>query len=226
MKLPHWSEALAELLAKEGHCGLLAAWTVLPYFRKRTAAARLVEACRYTKRHGVFTVCLAAALREHGLRVSFHSDPDPDAGALERRCYARACRLGIAVGPAIGLAELLRERRRGRLPIVFFNLPSNVGHFSPLLGVRLGALRLPLVDGGTMRVPEFLARWSSQGSYCTCPGPVRTIASPRSRFFRRTWHGRPSPSRRSHASSTSLAKRPKPKRSMYGTRTYRGRSAI
>src|SRR2546426_1160833 len=76
MKFPDWCDAPEELLAMEGHCGLLAAWAVLRHFGKRISVPKLVRACGYTKRHGVFTVGLAAGLKEHGLRVSFHSDPD------------------------------------------------------------------------------------------------------------------------------------------------------
>ena len=76
MKFPNWWEAPNELFKIDGHCGLVTAWAVLRYFRKRTSVPDLVEACRYTKRHGVFTVSLAAALKRHDLSVSFHSQRD------------------------------------------------------------------------------------------------------------------------------------------------------
>jgi hypothetical protein len=142
------------------HCGLLAAWSVLRHFGKRISVTKLVKACGYTKRHGVFTVGLAVGLKEHGLSVSFHSDPDSNIGAFERRYYARARRVGLPLEPALDLAALLRERRRGRIPIVFFNTPSDVGHFSPLLGIRSGLLRLSLADNGAMLTSDFLTRWS------------------------------------------------------------------
>ncbi|SRR5216683_3580126 len=160
MKFPEWSEVPDELLGMEGHCGLIAAWLVLRYFSKRVSVPKLVAACGYTKRHGVFTVGLASGLKTHGLTVSFHSDPDSHVGGFERRCYAHARRLGILAEPALELDAVLHERRRGRIPIVFFNTPSDVGHFSPLLGVRNRALRLPLADGGEISESDFLVRWS------------------------------------------------------------------
>ena len=63
MKFPEWWEAPDELFNIDGHCGLVAAWVVLRHFEKRISVPHLVKACRYTKRHGVFTVSLAAALK-------------------------------------------------------------------------------------------------------------------------------------------------------------------
>lgn len=160
MKFPDFWDAPQELLAMEGHCGLLAAWAVLRHFGKRISVPKLITACGYTKRHGVFTVGLAAGLKEHGLRVSFHSDPDAHVGGFEKRCYARAHRLGVLSGPALDLPTIFRERKRGRIPIVFYNTPSNVGHFSPLLGIQDGELRLPLADGGKMSQVDFLDGWT------------------------------------------------------------------
>jgi hypothetical protein len=160
MKFPVWSEAPDELLEMEGHCGLIAAWMVLRYFSKRVSVPKLIADCSYTKRHGVFTVGLAAGLKMHGLAVSFHSDPDIHVGGFERRCYAHARRLGIFPKSALSLEGVLHERRCGRIPILFFNTASNVGHFSPLLGVRNGVLRLPLADGKKIPESDFLDRWS------------------------------------------------------------------
>ncbi len=168
MKFPEWPEAPDELLGMEGHCGLIAAWMVLRYFSKRVSVPKLVAACGYTKRHGVFTVGLATGLKKHGLIVSFHSDPDNHVGGFERRCYAHARRLGIVAEPALELDAVLHERRRGRLPIVCFNTPSDVGHFSPLLGIRNGALRLPLADGGEIPEGDFLLRWSEPDIFRQC----------------------------------------------------------
>ncbi len=160
MKFPQWWDAPERLLAMEGHCGLLAAWAVLGYFGKRISLPKLVLACSYTKRHGVFPVGFAAGLKEHGLQVSFHSDLDIHVGGFEKRCYARANRVGVLVEPALELPAVLRERKRGRIPIMFFNTSSDVGHFSPLLGLHNGELTVPLVKGGKMSEGDFLDRWS------------------------------------------------------------------
>ena len=161
MKFPEWWEVPEELIAMDGHCGIIAAWSVLRYFGVPTDAPKLVRACRHTKRHGVFTISLATCLKEYGLQVSFHSDPDNDIGGWERRGYAHARRLGLQMGPALDLPTLLLERKRGRLPIVLYNTPSGNGHFSPVLSIRRGVLCLPLADGGKMPSDEFLARWSA-----------------------------------------------------------------
>jgi hypothetical protein len=161
MKFPEWWEAPREIHEIDGNCGIIAAWSVLEYFGKPSEVPELTQSCRHTKRHGVFAVCLAACLKQHGLQVSFHSDPDTNIGEWERRGYLRARSLGILVQPAVDLPILLRERRRGRVPIVLYNTSSDQGHFSPLLGVRREILRLPLADDGTMPVSEFLARWTA-----------------------------------------------------------------
>lgn len=58
-------------------------------------ARDLARLCRYTKTHGVFAIALAVALHERGLRVTFHSDPDPSPKKIERTCDARATALGL-----------------------------------------------------------------------------------------------------------------------------------
>jgi hypothetical protein len=163
MKFPEWWEAPKELYEIEGHCGLVTAWLVLRYFGKFTEVPKLVKACRHSKRHGVFTVCLATCLKEHGLQVSFHSDPDNDICEFERRGYIYARRLGLLVEPALELPVLLCERKKGHIPIVFYNTSSNHGHFSPLLAIRNGVLRLPLDENEMMPLSEFLSRWSAPG---------------------------------------------------------------
>jgi hypothetical protein len=104
---------------------------------------------------------LASCLKEHGLDVSFHSDPDDDIGGFERRGYAHARHIGLDMGLAMDLPSLLRERKRGRVPIVLFNTSDDLGHFSPLLALRQGILRLPLAEDGKMPLSEFLVRWSA-----------------------------------------------------------------
>lgn len=168
MKFPKWWEAPDELFGIDGHCGLVTAWTVLRYFGKCVSVSKLVEECRYTKRHGIFTVSLAAALKMYRLSISFHSDPDVHIGGFEQRCYAHARRVGIVAQPALELSEVLRQRRRGRIPIVLFNTPANCWHFSPLLGRRNGTLRLPLAEGGRMSENEFVSRWSEPGILRQC----------------------------------------------------------
>jgi hypothetical protein len=66
---------------------------------KRIPVPKVARA--FTKWHGVFTMGLAAGLKEYGLQVSFHSDPDTHLGGFEKRRYARAYRIGVLAEPAL-----------------------------------------------------------------------------------------------------------------------------
>ena len=109
----------------------------------------------------MFTIALATALREHGLDVTFHSDPDPDMKPQERRFYQRARALRIPLLPPVSVRELLAHTDAGCVPIVFHDTPSGQGHFSPLVGERRGRLMLPHSDGGGMSRRQFARRWSA-----------------------------------------------------------------
>jgi hypothetical protein len=161
--LPCYSDAPLALLETGGNCGLLSAWGVLRHFRKRTNSAKLIKRCGYTRRYGVFTIGLACALAEAGLRVSFHTQLDPDPKPLERRLYRRAHRLGIPILPAADILTLVAASRRGELPIVFYDTKDGVGHFSPLIGARGRKLLLPYGEDGGLRVNEFERAWSAPG---------------------------------------------------------------
>lgn len=169
MRFPKWWQAPQELLKINGHCGLIAGWAALHYFGINVSAPRFTKACRYTKGNGIFTVDLAFALKEHGLRVSFHSDIDDEIGRFEKIGYNRARRAGILPEPALELSQVLRERRRGHIPIVLFNQSGpDSGHFSPLLGRRGDLIRLPYCRSGTMTTEEFLTAWTGNGILRQC----------------------------------------------------------
>jgi hypothetical protein len=161
-------DAPLRLQAIEGNCGLLAAWIVLRHFGLRTSCTSLIGSCCHTRRYGVFTIALASALQERGLRVTFHSDPDPDIKPLERRFYRKARRLGISVLPSQSLSALLRHVRAGRVVIVFYDTPEGQGHFSTLLGERHGELVLPHADSGRMPRAAFLRAWRAPGIARQC----------------------------------------------------------
>src|SRR5215204_4373283 len=101
---PDYWDAPFQLLQLDGSCGVITAWGVLKYFRKRASSARLIKSCRYTKKHGTFTIALAVALREHGLTVKFFSEPDPNPNAIEKSCYRLAEKLGVQIYRAISLS--------------------------------------------------------------------------------------------------------------------------
>lgn len=168
VQVASWWEAPEDLFAIDGHCGLLAAWMVLAPRGKLASVPELVKGCRHTKRHGIFTVSLAAALSEMGMAVNVYSDPDPEIGGFERKCYARAHRLGVVAQPALTVEQLLDRVQRGHLPIVLFNTDSDLGHFSPLLGETDGELQLPLAAESSMSQDKFLIRWSAPGILKQC----------------------------------------------------------
>jgi len=141
MKFPEWWEAPGEIQDLDGHCGIIAAWSVLHHFGKSVAVPKIISSRRHTKRYGVFSVNLAAGLKELGLQVSFHSEQDDKIGGFEKR---------------------------GRIPIVLYDTPSASGHFSPLLGIRGELLRLPLAENGAMSTDDFLAAWSAPGILKQC----------------------------------------------------------
>jgi hypothetical protein len=159
MKFPEWWTAPEELLNLDGHCGPIAAWSVLNYFEKTFTTAQIISACRHTKRYGVFAVHLAAGLKELGLQVSFHTEPDNDIGNFEMRGYRRLKRLGVPVENAIDLSDLLTLRRRRQIPIVLYDTPSESGHFSIILGMSGGMLRL--AEGKLLPREEFIAAWTA-----------------------------------------------------------------
>jgi hypothetical protein len=168
MTLPSTFDAPIRLWAIEGNCGLLVAWVVFRHFGLRTSRASLVRACGYTRRYGVFTIALASAFQERGLRVTFHSDPDPDIKPTERRFYGKAKRLGIPVRRRQSLPALLRHVREGRVVIVFYDTPECEGHFSALLGERRGQLILPQSNSGRMSRKTFLRAWRAPGIARQC----------------------------------------------------------
>ena len=163
--LPCYSNAPLALLGTDGHCGLLAAWVVLRHFQKRVSSDKLIKQCAYTRRYGVFTIGLACALAEAGLRVTFHTDVDPDPKPFERRQYARARRLGVPILPAADIPTLLEASRRGDLPVVFYDSSDGVGHFSPLIGMRRRTLLLPHDQHRSLRISEFQRAWNAPGIF-------------------------------------------------------------
>jgi hypothetical protein len=141
---------------------------VLRHFHKRTSAARLVQACRHTKRHGTFAIALAVALREHGLSVEFNSEPDPAPHSIEKRCYRVAAELGIRMAEPPELETMLASASSGCIPIVLFNTDKDNGHFSPVAGTDGDCVLLPYADQKRMPKAELQQRRSAPGIYRQC----------------------------------------------------------
>lgn len=167
-QFPSYYEAPAALLALDGNCGPLSVWLLLRHFRKRTSSERIIRLCRYTKRHGTFTIALAVALREHGLKVSFHTEEDPTPMPVERRLYRTAERSGVVMGKALQVDELVPRIRQGEVAVVCFNTAAGDGHFSPLIGIKRRHLVLPYTERGEMDVEEFERRWTAPGICRQC----------------------------------------------------------
>ena len=160
--MPAPGEAPKALYWLPGNCGPMSVWQVLRRFGKRVGAARIVRACRHTEADGCYGIGLALALHEFGLRVAFHTGPDPAIEPREAECYEVARRVGLPVGPALELAELRRLVRR-RTAIVYLAGTDGGGHFSPLVGFRRGRAMLPYTEDIGLPVAEFEARWSGPG---------------------------------------------------------------
>lgn len=165
---PDYWDAPHKLLRCEGCCGLIAAWGVLKYFRRRASAAQLIDSCRYTKKHGVFTISLAVALREHGLSVTFYGEPDPQPKLIEQRCYRSAENIGVRIEPAIALDMLLAQVSQNHVPIISYNTDEDNGHLSPILGVENDKVILPYSDEGMMSKAELCNRWSAPEIFRQC----------------------------------------------------------
>jgi len=165
ISFPSYFDAPNKLLQLDSNCGLVTAWSILKYFKKRTSSAKLIELCCHTKKHGTFTIALAVALKKHGLNVSFFSEYDPNQHLIERRNYIIAKKIGINIQPAINLDLLLNNINSNNLAVVLYNTPENNGHLSPLLGNDRNNLILPFSDEGFMTKQEFLIRWNEPEIY-------------------------------------------------------------
>ena len=160
--LEHYPESYAaplRILRLEANCGLIAAWSAFKYFRKRVAAARLIQCCRHSNQ-GISTIAMALALHELGLSVAFYTDPDPLQTRMEKRCYQTARSVGLAILPALKLETLLVRVDKNHLAIVLYN-ENRGAHSSPLLGVKDGKLWLPYASGNEAEMDEagFIENW-------------------------------------------------------------------
>jgi hypothetical protein len=172
-EFPGYYEAPLALFALEGNCGLMSVWLLLRHFHRRTSSERIIRLCRYSRRQGTFTIGLAIALREHGLRVTFHTDKDPAPMPIERRLYKTASKLGIVVEDALKVSEILDRVRCGEVAIVSFDTDDGDGHFSPLIGAKGRRLVLPYTENGIMDVEEFESRWTAPAICRQCILAVR-----------------------------------------------------
>ena len=181
LAFPMTDDAPAALWRLDGHCGPLAVWGILRYFKKRRAVEQLIRACRHTKKHGTFAIALALALREHGLSITFHSQTDPAPNRIERQCYALAERAGVVLAGAIELEAVLEQISTKCIPIFLYNTDQNNGHFSPAVGVDRGRVILPYASEAQTRMEkaELLCRWSAPDIYrqCIVVRDISTISS-------------------------------------------------
>lgn len=165
ISFPNHFDAPNKLLQLESNCGLITAWCILKYFKKRTSSEKLIKLCRYTKKHGTFTIALAVALKKHGLNVTFFSDTDPKPHLIENQSYRIAKNIGVNIQPAIRLELLLESININKIAAVLYNTAENYGHLTPLLGINGNNLILPYSDEGFMLKQEFLVRWNEPEIY-------------------------------------------------------------
>ncbi len=169
--LPSLSRAPFALHQLEGNCGVMTAWGVLRFFHKRTASARLMRSCRYTKKHGTFTIALAVALREHGLQVDFYSDPDPAPYTIERRCYRLAQTFGVVFHAGTDLADILAQINQQTIAVALYNTEDDIGHMSPVLPGGDKQVFLPYAETPEnlfMAREQFVQQWSAPEIYRQC----------------------------------------------------------
>ena len=165
---PKYFDAPLKLLQLESNCGLITAWSILKYFKKKTSAAKIIELCRHTKKHGTFTIALSVALKQHGLNVSFFSEFDPKPHLIEKRCYSIAKKIGVDIHQSIDLEILLSKINSENIAVVLYNTPEDNGHLSPLLGKDDDNLVLPFSENGYLPRQEFLDCWNSPEIYRQC----------------------------------------------------------
>ena len=162
LDFPAWNDAPRRLRQLENGCGPLAAWGVLRYFHRRTSAARLISACRYTVENSTFVIALAVALREHGLNVTFYSRHDPAPNKVERHCYTLAEQIGVRMGGEARLEAILEQITEGAVPLILYNTDDDNGHISPLVGYSGGKVYLAHAASAKSQVmsrKELRRRW-------------------------------------------------------------------
>ncbi len=146
-----------ELINLAGPCGPISVWLVLQRHGIYVPPNEIINRCRYTE-DGCFLVCMADALRQFELDVSFHSDTDLDINQVELESYTR-----ILPSPPLSLAKLLNAVNEGASVIVSYLAYGGEGHFSPLAGSKANKLLLPYSIEGEMLKSEFNKRWRSNG---------------------------------------------------------------
>jgi len=166
ISVPPLEAAPRRLLALREHCGPLAVWCALRVFRRRASSEQIIRATAHTENEGVFTIAMATALHQHGLQVSFHSEPDPAPKPTERSHYRIARHEGIPIGEPLSVETMLEFAERGLMPIVLYDTPSGDAHFSPLVGEEGGKLLLPYSEKGLMSRAEFETARSAEEVLC------------------------------------------------------------
>ncbi len=168
IEFPRYEDAPLELLQLEGNCGPVALWAVLKHFGKQVSSDKIIRACRHSKKNGTFAIVLATALQRLGLNTAFYTDPDPNPHYFERQAYGLAKKLGISINSALELESLMIQIKLGKLPIVLYDSPEFIGHFSPVLDIDDQKLILPLDPGKEIERQEFQNRWAAPEIYRQC----------------------------------------------------------
>ena len=163
----NWS-APAKLLDLDGHCGPICIWGVLKYFRIRCSSSDIIKTCHHTKKHGCFTICLAATLRTYGLDVEFYTDVDPSINPIEKVCYKVAEQIGIKIEQALDLDAITSRINNQSIAILPFETLQGQGHFSPYLGMEGENLILPYSSEEKIPKSSFIPRWDKPDTCRQC----------------------------------------------------------
>lgn len=165
---PRLADAPATLRALEGSCGPVTAWQVLTYLGYEVDAEELLRDACFDSDVGAYAVGLAVALAARGLRVFFHSDPDPAPSPVELDLYTSAESLGVTFKPGADLVTLDRELERQPMgqgvALLLYEANDEVPHFTPFLGLHDGEVVVPN-EGDGIAISEMEMRRSAPGIY-------------------------------------------------------------
>lgn len=117
--------------------GIYAVWMVFQHYGVDLDVDDLVRLCRHNEEEGTSTISLAVALKQLGLKVSFHTDVDPDLQPTEQCFYQKATEMNIAIEPAIDYAQIFQAVEQGKFVIAYYDTLEGVGNHSLIYSADL-----------------------------------------------------------------------------------------
>ena len=117
--------------------GIYAVWMVFQHYGVDLEVADLVKLCRHNEEEGTSTISLAVALKQLGLKVSFHTDVDPDLQPTEQWFYQKATEMNISIEPAIDYAQIFQAVEQDKFVIAYYDTLEGVGNHSLIYSADL-----------------------------------------------------------------------------------------